>query len=319
VISYATPNVVGVILMLIAFTLLPYLTRSMMGVGRDHPGGEYWAFLISVGLVLWMTGLSPWTSGFWKTLSLLLGMIVGTVVFAFLGFLNWQPVMTAPWVSAPQRWTSVLPSFHPPGLLAFAAAYLALLVNSLGSLHGIANITDINRLPVAMSRGIFLNGLGGVICGWLGIVGTVSYSLSPGVVLANRVASRFTITYCGLVLIAAAFAPKLSALLAVVPAPVVGAALCVAMGAQIGAGLSIIASAGITSRDYFVVGLPVLLGTMVGFLPETFLASMHGAFRVFLGNGLIVGIFLVLFLEHILLRVKIEEDGKVEIADGNNA
>lgn len=304
-VTYATPNVVGVILMLIAFTLLPYLTRTMIGAGNDHPHGELRVFLISLTLVLLIAALSHRLTGFWKTLALLLGMLLGTAVFSFLGFLDWQQLITASWVSIPKRWAFGLPSFYWPGLLAFAAAYLALLVNSLGSLHGIANITDTARLPSAISRGILFNGLGGIVSGLLGIVGTVSYSFSPGVVLANRVASRFTITYCGVILIIAAFAPKIAALLALVPAPVVGAVLCVAMGAQIGAGLSIIAAGGITSRDYYVVGLPVLLGTMVGYLPEPLIASMHAAFRVFLGNGLIVGILLVLLLEHVLLREKV--------------
>ena len=88
--------------------------------------------------------------------------------------------------------------------------------------------------------------------------------MSPGVILVNRVASRYAVSYCGIILLLAAFLPKLAALLALVSAPVVGAALCVAMGRQVGAGIAIIASKEITSRDYFVVGLPVLLGTMVG-------------------------------------------------------
>ncbi|MDY0041700.1 MAG: solute carrier family 23 protein [Desulforhabdus sp.] len=303
-VAFATPNVVGVILILIAFTLLPYLTRTMTGAAADHPHGELQVFLISLSLVLAMAALSHRLTGFWKTLALLLGMLIGTVLFSFLGLLDWHQLVSAPWASIPKRWTAGMPSFFWPGLVAFASAYLALLVNSLGSLHGIANITDTARLPAAISRGIFFNGLGGFVCGLLGTVGMVSYSLSPGVVLANRVASRYTITYCGVILVVAAFAPKLAALLALVPAPVVGAVLCVAMGAQIGAGLSIIDAGGITGRDYYVVGVPLLLGTMVGYFPESFVADMHAGFRIFLANGLIVGIFLVLLLEHVLLRKK---------------
>ena len=74
------------------------------------------------------------------------------------------------------------------------------------------------------------------------------------------------------------------------------------MGAQVGAGLAIVSSGGLSSRDYYVIGLPVLLGTMVGFLPEGLMAAMPTALRVFLGNGLIVGIFLVLALEHVIMR-----------------
>jgi uracil permease len=139
------------------------------------------------------------------------------------------------------------------------------------------------------------------------VVGTVSFSLSPGVILANRVASRYAVTYCGAILVLAVFFPKLAALLAIVPAPVVGAALCVAMGGQIGAGIAIIASKKITPRDYFVVGLPVLLGTMAGLFPRSIFEPLPGFIQVFIGNALIVGIVVVLLLEHVLCREKVPE------------
>lgn len=305
IVTYATPNVVGVILMLIAFSLMPYLLRSMIGVNSMRPHGDWRVFLLSFGLVLVMAALSHWLRGVWKTVALLLGMLLGSGLFAALGDIHWQSVLAARWVSAPHHWLPGVPHIYWPALLAFAAAYLALLVNSLGSLHGIANVTHSERLEESIPRGIFVNGVAGIVCGLLGVIGNVSYSFSPGVVLANRVASRFVVTYCGMILVLTAFVPKLAALLALVPAPVVGATLCVAMGAQIGAGLALVSRGGeLSSRDYFVVGVPVLLGTLVGVLPQPLVASMPRVFHVFLSNGLIVGIFLVLFLEHLLLRKK---------------
>jgi xanthine/uracil permease len=93
----------------------------------------------------------------------------------------------------------------------------------------------------------------------------------------------------------------------------VGAALCVGLGGQIGIGIATVASKPLTSRDYFVVGAPVLLGTMVAFLPQTLFDALPGSLQVFVGNSLITGIFLVLVLEHLLLRNKkaprIHDDG----------
>jgi uracil permease len=159
-------------------------------------------------------------------------------------------------------------------------------------------------LPKATNRGILVNGVAGISCGLLGVVGTVSYSISPGVILVNRVASRFALTYCGIILLLAVFLPKLSAFLEIIPSPVVGAALCVAMGGQVGAGIAIVAAKGITSRDYFVAGLPLLVGTLVGFFPSGLFDTLPGFTRVFLGNSLIVGIVMVLLLEHVLWREK---------------
>lgn len=302
IVAVTTPNVVGVILMLIAFSLLPYLGRSMTGVDDSHPHGEFGIFLCSVAIVILTATLSHWLRGFWKTISLLLGIILGSLVFFLVKPTGWWSLQTAPWFSMPSHLVPSFPRFYWPAVAAFASSYVAVFVNSLGSIQGIANVTDRKRLHSGLTRGILFNGVAGICCGLLGVIGTVSYSMSPGVVLANRVASRYATVYCGLILLLAALMPKLAALFTLVPAPVVGATLFVAMGAQVGAALSIISSAGMSGRDYFVVGLPVLLGTLVSFLPEAFMASVPGALRVFLGNGLIVGIFMVLLLEHVLLR-----------------
>lgn len=40
-----------------------------------------------------------------------------------------------------------------------------------------------------------------------------------------------------------------------------------------------------TGRDYFVVGLPVMLGTCVGFLPDELLVSLPVGARVILETG----------------------------------
>lgn len=299
-----TPNVVGVILMLIAFGLLSPLLRFLTGVDKAHPQGEALTLIISLALILFIATLSYRLKGFWKTISILLGMIVGSLVFLLLGRLNWQSLTTASWIAFSARWVQSAPGFYWPAAIAFACAYIAVMVNTLGSLQGTAAITDKERLPGATRRGILVNGVAGLSCGLLGVVGTVSFSSSPGVILVNRVASRYAVTYCGVILLMAAFFPKLAALLALVPAPVVGAALCVAMGGQVGAGIAIIASKQLTSRDYFVVGLPLLLGTLAGFFPPRLFEDLPGFSQVFLGNSLIMGIVTVLLLEHLLWREK---------------
>jgi uracil permease len=303
---FFSPNVVGVILLLIAFTLLSHLAPRMCGVDSIHPEGQYLVFVASLALVLLIAALSRWLEGFWQTIAMFFGIVLGSVLFSLLGQVNWQNLMTARWVAVPEQWLSTVPAFRWPTILAFGLAYLAVIVNSVGSIQGIANVTDTERLPEALHRGILMNGLGGICCGLLGVVGMVSYSMSPGVVLVTRVASRFSVTCCGAIIVLAGFLPKLAALLAIIPAPVIGAALCVGLAGQVGAGLAVIGAhqRQLTGRDYLVVGVPVIIGTLVSMLPESFLRVIPTAFQAFLGNGLIVGIVLVLLLEHVLMPRK---------------
>lgn len=296
-----TPNVVGVILMLIAFSLLPHLIPPMLGVDPKHKDASILVLVTSLGLVVLVAVLGYRLRGLWKTCNLALGLFFGTVAFVFLDRVDWNPVLAAPWFSPPRLWSSFSPQWHPEAFAAFGLTYVAIAVNSLGSIQSMAALTNGSREDAAVQHGLLVNGICGMVCSLLGIVGTVSYSTGPGVVLASRVASRYPLAWCGILLAIAAFVPKFSAALAVVPAAVVASALCVAMAGQIGAGLAVIASGrSLTARDYFVVGIPVLLGTLLAFLPQSFIVSLSGMGRVFLGNGLISGIALVVFLEHVV-------------------
>jgi uracil permease len=109
---------------------------------------------------------------------------------------------------------------------------------------------------------------------------------------------------CGAILILAGLVSRLSALLAVIPPAVVGAALCVAMASQVGAAINAMTSGGrsLAGRDYLVVGLPVLLGTLVAATPAGFFSALPAWLGTIVGNGLVLGILLVLLLEHVVMR-----------------
>ncbi len=306
ILRYMTPNVVGVILMLIALTLLPYM-NSLMNGSTTGSGASVLKFSLSVFLVLLMSTFAHRLKGFLKTVSLLLGMLIGTALFYALEPPDLKGLLDAAWVSFPSNVVPSRPAFTFAAAVAFAVSYVAVVVNSVGSIQAIANITSQERLPGSISRGLFWNGIAGVVCGLLGVIGLVSYSVSPGVVLSNRVATRFAVAWCGGMLVLAALVPRFAALLALVPAPVVGAAICSAMGVQIGAALAIILEKGLDRRDYYVVGLPIVLGTLVGFLPQDLVESVPQLLRVFLTNGLTFGIILVLLLEHILMPAQESE------------
>lgn len=294
-----TPNVVGVILMLIAFSLLPHLIPPMLGMDSQHGGASALVLALSLALVVVMAVLGHRLRGLWKTANMALGLLLGTVLFAFLGRVSWAPLFATPWVSMPRPWSSFSPQWHGSAFLAFVLTYVAIAVNSMGSMQGIAAVTQSGRLDSALRRGLLTTGVSGMVCAFFGVIGTVSYSTGPGVVLASRVASRFPLAWCGFLVTAAAFFPKVAAALTLVPSAVVASALCVAMAGQLGAGMAVIGSGRtLAARDYFVVGIPVLVGTLLAFLPQSFIVSLSGMSRVFLGNGLVSGIVLVMFLEH---------------------
>lgn len=301
-----TGRVIGVILLLIGLTLLPYLLPMLQGVDQAHPHGRPLVLGLGLGLILIMALMFHYLSGLLQSLSLFIGVILGAVVFALLGLIDLSGVRAAPWLAPPKPFFGPWPEFDIAAVISFSLAYLAVLVNAMGSLFSLEPIVAPDNMGRRLNRGLAVTGLSGIMAGAAGVVGTVPYSGSPGIITMTRVGSRYAVTACGLIMLALAFLGKLTAVFTAVPDAVVAAALLAAIAAQIGVSIEIIHrhSDRMTGRDYMIVGLPVLLGTMAGLLPPEFLALLPAPLRPIIGNGLIVGLVLVLALEHVLLVKK---------------
>jgi uracil permease len=301
-----TPNVVGVILMLIAFTMIPFLLPRLSGASPAQPRGDAGILFISLLLILLIATLSCRLRGFPQTVAMITGIVMGSLGFWVWGRLDLGPVRQATWLALPTDLWAGAPEFSPPAILCGMLAYLAVAVNAVGSMQGVAGVVGVDDIARRMDRGLAITGLSGVLASGLGVVGTVGYSTSPGVILVTRVASRRALAMCGGILAAAGLLPRMGALLAAVPAAVVGAALAVALASQVGAAIGAITAGGrkLAGRDYLIVGLPVLLGTLASTLPPALIATLPAGLASLAGNGLVLGIVMVLLLEHGLLRVR---------------
>jgi uracil permease len=301
-----TDNVIGVILILIAVTLLPYLVPLVMGGGPSHADGDPVVFSVAILVMVLIALCSHWLHGVLKTISFFLGVLLGTLLMGALGRFDATSMYHATWVSIPHPLVSSMPRISLPAILTFLVAYLAVIINAVGSIHGIAAVVGAQGIGERIRRGIAVTGVGGIVGGIFGVFGTVSYAFSPGVVVVTRVASRFAVTVCGICLCALAFSEKIMAILTIIPPSVVGGAMIAALAAQIGAGISALTRSGreLVNRDYMVVGLPIMTGAVVSILPREFFDAFPPATEALIQNGLIIGIVLVLLLEHVLLPRK---------------
>jgi uracil permease len=312
-----TDNVVGVILILIAVTLLPYVAPMVIGLGPGHPQGDPISFILSIIVIFAITLFSHWLRGFPKTVSLLLGILLGTAFNWLYQGLDLSRLGEMPWFAFPHPLVHGLPSFSGTVTLAFLMAYLAVLVNTVGSIYSMGQVVGTHGIAKRVKRGIAATGIGGILAGALGGIGSVSYGLSPGVILVIRTGSRFPVSVCGIMLIFLALFQKVLAVILLIPAPVIGAAMVVGLASQIGVGISVLTRSGkrLDGRDYLVVGIPIIMGGMVSIFPEGFFKAFPPTLLALIKNGLIVGIVLVLILEHLLLAKKWRTDGRDEVKD----
>jgi xanthine/uracil permease len=102
------------------------------------------------------------------------------------------------------------------------------------------------------------------------------------------------------------FFPKAVAVLLTIPQPIMGIVLLFLMATQVAAGLEVIQStkAVLSFKDGLVLGLPIMLTVTLSFAPQEAMAVVPSLLRPIIGNGFVMGIIVVLVLEHFVLREK---------------
>jgi xanthine/uracil permease len=302
--SLFTPHVVGVILILVALTLISFISPLLIGMNKASPNGELSVFGFSLLIILLVAFMSHRLRGFLQTTSMLAGILFGLVLFLLKGGMSFSLVSQASWFALPSPLMGVWPKFSLPAILAIVCTYLAVTANSLGSIQGISEVVGAEDLENRIHRGIAVNGVGGVLAGILGVAGLVSLSISPGIVLVTRVASRYVLTMSGAIMIVSAFIPKLWALLTAIPPSVIGSVLFVALSSQLLVGINVMLSGkgAADRRDYFTLGIPILMGATISIIPKPFFQLFPNAIASLVGNSLVMGILFSLLLEHVLFR-----------------
>jgi xanthine/uracil permease len=299
-----TSRIVAVVLLLIAFTLSPTILHLV--VSPQSGSGPLANISFALALVIAMFFFHRHLRGIWKSTLIIWTMIAGSMLYLLL--FPGSPGAALFHVGRPLGgfFRQATPDFtlHAGVLISFLFCFIALAVNDLGSIQSMNEILKPPGQPQRITRGIFVTGLANILAGLFGVIGPVNFSLSPGVLASTGCASRFTLLPAAALLCLVSFSPLAIALLGNVPSVVIGCVLLFIMCSQFGAGLSILfePAEGLPAETGLIVGLPILLGTIIAFLPAEILNSLPAVLRPVLGNGFVVGVSAALVLEHLIFR-----------------
>lgn len=296
-----TPRIITVILCLIAFTLSPIILKLIFGDTIHTLFNLFFALLLAFAMFI----ANQLLRGVWKSTVVLLAMGAGSLIY-FLANGN-TPV---PAVSTEYSGTLSLFSFSPDfefgTILSFLFCFIALLVNELGSIQAVGRMLRADQLEQRTTRGVGIIGLSNVLAGFLGIVGPVDYSMSPGVISATGCASRYTLIPAGAGLIICAFFPGLIHLLSVIPGVVMGTILLYLMASQLSAAMQmLVREKAITDfNSGITVGFPLMIALLLSFAPPEAINHIPALIRPIIGNGFVMGVISVLLLEHLIFKTR---------------
>ncbi|MGI6655496.1 MAG: uracil-xanthine permease family protein [Desulfobulbus sp.] len=297
-----TVRVVAAVLMLIALTITPVIVRLITAAPSPH------LILPQIGcalvLLLCMLAADRLLKGAWKATMLLWAMVGGSVLVSLVfPPVAWQTHSGGSMISHCFKELTLSPGWDPGLLIAFCICFMALAINDLGSVQAVGKLVKAQDMDRRISSSINMTGLANALAGFFGVIGSVSFSMSTGLIASNGNASRFTLIPAGLGLVCIAFLPDIAAFVWNVPGVVVGTALLYIMSAQLTAGLMVaFSTTRFSFQDGMIIAVPAMVSVVIAYLPPGAQEAMPRLLAPIVGNGFVMGVLTVLILEHVLYR-----------------
>lgn len=297
-----TPVVTGTFLVLLSLQLSKSMVEGLLGIGfRNQQVVKPGIFLLSLGLVALTAFLMLKARGIAKSLAVLIALVIGWLIYGLLGLLI-PPAGDSRLFAAPQIFAWGMPQFNWSIVLTSAITALILLSNLVASVQAFGRAIEEDPQPHRFTRATLVSGIGTALAGIFSSVGMVPLTSASSLVSLTGIASRLPFLIASGILTLLGFFPRLGQYAATLPTPVGYAVLFAVFGQLLGFGLKDYARLKMDQRDIFVVSMPLLSGVGMLFVSGSAWQSLPPMIGYLLGNGLIVGIVLVLLLEHVVFR-----------------
>lgn len=206
------PVVSGAIVALIGLNLAPVAWQNFQ---QDALLGTFTLAACIASAVLFR--------GFLGRISIFLGVVLGYVLAAVLGRVDFTGVESAAWIGLPEFH---LPAFGDPVAWSFLPMFLpvilVLVAENVGHVRGVATMTADPSVNTRTGRALLADGLATTIAGAFGGSGTTTYGENIGVMAATRVYSTAAYWVAGTFAVLLAFSPKVGAVIFAMPAGVLG-------------------------------------------------------------------------------------------------
>lgn len=302
------PHVVAAtVVVAIGFSLLPIGANSFAGGqgAADFGSAANWI----VGSITMLTCLVTLIlgKGMLRSLSILVGLIVGYIVACCMGLVSFDNINEMPVVALP-TFIPFTPEFHLDAILAIVCIYLVSATETIGDTSALCS-SALGRAVSnkEMGASVACDGFVSSISGLFGCTPITSFSQNVGLAAISKVVNRFTIATGAVLLIVCGLFPPIGALLATIPQSVLGGCTIMMFGSIVFAGFGMMARCGFSQRNMVIASLSLSIGIGFTSAPEMFNLFPNIIQTVFAQNCVAV-VFLIAVILNLVLPA--EQDDK---------
>ncbi|KSU83338.1 nucleobase:cation symporter-2 family protein [Fictibacillus enclensis] len=283
------PIVTGSVVTIIGVTLIPVAIQDMAGGQGSKDFGSPENLMLSFGVLAFIIIVYRLFTGFIRAVSILLGLVAGTLAASFMGKVDFGPVADASWFHMVQPFYFGAPTFHASAILTMVLVAIVSMIESTGVFIALGKICGKDVTPKQMTKGYRAEGLAIILGGIFNAFPYTTYSQNVGLVQLSGIRTKNVIYTAGGMLVVLGLVPKVATLTTLIPTPVMGGATVAMFGMVVASGIKMLSEVDFGKQEnLLIIACSVGIGLGVTVEPDLF-AKLPQGIQILTDNGIVAG------------------------------
>lgn len=297
-------HVTGTVLLVMGTSLLAVSANDFVNYADGVPSVRDLAY--GFGTLAAILLVQRFIRGFFGTISVLIGLVGGTVVALIAGHISpakLDAVATAPALGITTPFYFGWPAFSFTAIVSMLIVMLITMVETTGDVFATGEIVGKRITSAEVAAAIRADGASTTLGGVLNSFPYTMFAQNVGLVRLTGIKSRWVAAGAGVLMIIVGLLPKVGAVVAAIPSPVLGGASLALFANVAWVGVQTIAKSDLTDpRIAAIVTTALGLAMLVTFRPEIAQVFPQWA-QVFFSSGMSIGAIAAIALNLLFFHV----------------
>ncbi|KGE58568.1 nucleobase:cation symporter-2 family protein [Streptococcus pyogenes] len=291
------PIVTGSVITVIGLSLVG-VAMGNMGDNVKEPTAQ--SMMLSLLTIVIILLVQKFTKGFVKSISILIGLVAGTLVSAMMGLVDTTPVVEASWIHVPTPFYFGMPTFEITSIVMMCIIATVSMVESTGVYLALSDLTNDQLDEKRLRNGYRSEGIAVFLGGLFNTFPYTGFSQNVGLVQISGIKTRRPIYYAAGILVVIGLLPKFGAMAQMIPSPVLGGAMLVLFGMVALQGMQMLNRVDFQKNEYNFIIAAVSISAGLGFNGTNLFTSLPETAQMFLTNGIVIATLTSVILNLVL-------------------
>lgn len=306
-VKFFPPVVTGSVVTIIGINLMPVAMNYLAGGEGAKNYGDTKNLILGGVTLLIILILQRFTKGFLKSISILIGLAIGTALAGIFGMVDIKQVGDAHWFGFPVPFRFSGFGFDVSSILVFFIVAVVSLIESTGVYHALSEITGRKLERKDFRKGYTAEGLAIILGSIFNAFPYTAYSQNVGLVSLSGAKKNNVIYGMVILLLICGCIPKLGALANIIPLPVLGGAMIAMFGMVMAYGVSILGNINFQNQNnLLIIAISVGLGAGISAVPQAF-KGLGEQFAWLTQNGIVLGAISAIILNFFFNGIKYKQ------------